>query len=221
MTKRTNNDLEKYLAEIKRKYNTDITDENYVDLILEELKRPPSILDYIKNYVKTNNEVVDLEWGCLMFLFIRADQEKHVSNIEKYYELLRKYPANWFTEVSIAELQLTYYGDLFKALEKFHTGLKLKPGDAHCHYTLGLIYHLLGVPNKSVEHYENAALHYENSNFPHDLKARSLYNIAVYEINIKEDYEKGEKLLKEALKEMPDYPEAKTALRQIWGRGIF
>lgn len=202
-------------------YDIDITDENYVDLILNELERPPSLLDYIKNYVEINREVIDFEWGCLMFLFIKAEDEKNVFDIEKYYDLLRKYPADWFTEVSIAELQFNYYGNLFKALEKFRTALKLKPGDAHCHYNLGLVCHLLGLFDKSAEHYEKAALNYEKTNFPHDLKARSLYNIAVYEINIKGNHEKAGELLKEALREMPDYPEAKIALRKVRGGRIF
>lgn len=215
MTKRRKNRLQKYLAKIKSEYDTLLTEENYKDMILEELESPPSLLDYFKEYVARNKDVTTLEWGCLFFLFIKADQQKDVSDIERYYKLLEEYPVNWLAEVTMAELELRYYGNLFKARDGFRKALQLKPNDAHCHYSLGFIYHLLGVPDKSVEHYENAVIHHKSANRSGEIKARSLYNLAVHKINIERDYKEAKKLLNDALKEMPDYPQAKHVLRQI------
>jgi len=223
MTERRKNRLQKYLAKIKSEYGTLLTKENYKDMILEELESPPSLLDYFKEYMRRNKDVITLEWGCLFFLFIKADQQKIVSEIERYYKLLKKYPANWLAEVIIAELELRYYGNLFKARDGFHKALQLKPNDAHCHYYLGFIYYLLGVFDKSFEHYKNAVIYHKGANMPGEIKARSLYNLAVHKINVEHDYKEAKKLLKDALKEMPDYPQAKDALRQIdersWNEG--
>lgn len=215
MTKKRKDTLQKYLAKIKREYDVVLTEQNYKNMILEELEYPLSLLDYFKDYMARNKDVITLNWGCLIFLFIKADQEKDVSDIERYYRLLEKYPVNWFTEVVMAELELRYYGNLFKAKDRFYRALKLRPNDAHCHYNLGLVYHLLGVFDKSAEHYEKAVIHHKNANKPSEVKARSLFNLASYKINIEHDYKEAKKLLNDALREMPDYPQAKHALRQI------
>lgn len=207
--------LQRYLAKIKNDYNISLTEENYKDIILKELESPPSLLDYFKDYMEKNKATLALEWGCLMFLFIKADEEKHVQDIEKYYKLLEKYPPNSFVETAMADLQLRYYGNVFKARDGFLKGLELKPDDAYCHYNLGLVYHLLGVFDKSFEHYEKAAINYQSANKPEEVKARSLYNLAVFKINVEGDYEEAKRLLTEALTVMPQYPEAKRALKQM------
>jgi tetratricopeptide (TPR) repeat protein len=209
--------LQRYLAKIKKDYNVVLTEENQKDILLKKLESPPSLLDYFSDYMEKNKAKLTLEWGCLMFLFIKADEEKYAPEIEKYYQLLETYPPNWFTEVGLAELHLRYYGNLFKARDGFLKGLELKPDDAHCHYNLGFVYHLLGVFDKSVEHYEKAVVTYQTANNPKGIKARSLYNLAVFKINVEHNYEEGEKFLKEALAVMPRYPEAKHALKQIRG----
>jgi len=207
--------LQRYLAKIKKDYNVVLTEENYKNIILEELESPPSLLDYFRDYMEKNKAKITLEWGCLMFLFIKADEEKYAPDIEKYYRLLETYTPNWFTEVGLAELQLRYYGNVLKARDGFLKGLELKPDDAHCHYNLGFVYHLLGVSDKSFEHYEKAVINYQTANKPKEIKARSLYNLAVFKINVEHDYEAGGRFLKEALALMPRYPEAKRALKQM------
>lgn len=207
--------LHRYLTKIKKDYDVVLTEENYKDIIQEELESPPSLLDYFNDYMEKNKATLTLEWGCLMFLFIKADREKYAPDIEKYYKLLERYPPNSFVETAMADLQLRYYGNLFKAKEGFLTGLELKPDAAYCHYNLGLVYHLLGVFDKSFEHYEKAAINYQTANKPKEVKARSLYNLAVFKINVEHDYEGAKRLLKEALAVMPKYPEAKRALKQI------
>ena len=211
MAKKT---LQRYLAKIRKDFDLVLTEENYKDIILEELESPPSLLDYFRDYME-KNRANTLEWGCLMFLFIKADEEKHAPDIEKYYKLLEIYPPNGVIEIAMAELQLRYYGNIFKARDGFLKGLELKPDDAHSHYNLGFVYHLLGVFDKSFEHYEKAVINYQNANKPKEIKARSLYNLAVFKITVEHDYEEGERLLKEALAVMPMYPEAKRALKQM------
>lgn len=209
------NSLKRHLAKINRKYGVSLNEQNYRDVILKELESPPSLLDYFKRYMERNRDAVTLEWGCLMFLFMKADEEKRVPDIKRYYKLLQRYPANWLTEVSMAELEWRYYGALFKSKDRFYKALELKPNDAHCHYSLGAIYYLLGLFEKSVEHFKNAVTYHKNANNPSEVKARSLYNIAVYKIMEEHNYKQAEKLLNEALIEMPDYPQARQALEQI------
>jgi tetratricopeptide (TPR) repeat protein len=205
--------LQRYLAKIGKEFDVVLTEENYKEVIREEVESPPALLDYLRDYMEKNEPT--LEWGCLMFLFMKADEEKYVPDIESYYKLLARYPPNWFIEVGMAELELRYYGNIFKARDGFFKGLELRPNNAHCHYNLGFIYHLLGVFNKSFEHYEKAVINHQTANNPKELKARSLYNLAVIKITVERGYEEAERFLKEALAAMPRYPEAKRALKQI------
>jgi tetratricopeptide (TPR) repeat protein len=207
--------LDNYLSMIKKEYDIDLDEQNYKNIILKELESPASLLDYFKDYLERNKEGTTLKWGCLIFLFIKAEQEKNVSEIDKYYKLLRNYPPNFFAEMIMAELQLRYYGNLFKAKDGFDRALELKPNDAHCHYNLGFVYYLLGMFDRAAGHYEKAIIHYNSANNPEELKARSLYNLAVHRINIEHNYQGARELLNEALRDMPDYPQAKQALRQI------
>ncbi len=91
----------------------------------------------------------------------------------------------------------------------------MRPDNAHCYYNLGYVYHLLGVFNKSFEYYEKAVINHQTANKPKELKARSLYNLAVIEMNVEHDYEEAKRYFKGALAAMPQYPEAKRALKQI------
>jgi len=168
--------LQRYLAKIREEFDVVLTEENYKDVILEEVESPPALLDYLRAYMEKNEST--LEWGCLMFLFIKVEEEKDVPDIERYYKLLARYPPNRFIEVGMAELQLRYYGDIFKARDGFFKGLELRHNDAHSHYNLGFVYHLLGMFDKSVEHYEKAVTNHQTANKPEELKARSLYNLA-------------------------------------------
>ena len=217
MVKKKKNRLERLLAKIEREYNIPLNEGNYQTRILEALESPPPLLDYFREYMK--GDQITLEWGCLILLFIKANAERDVSDMERYYRFLKNYPANYLTEFTMADLELKYYGNLFKARDKLFKALELKPNDANCYYSLGLIYNLLGTFCKSIEHYENAVLHSQSSNTPAELKARSLYNIAAMKINLGQNFRDAERLLKEALKEMPDYDLARQALRTIrWER---
>ncbi len=215
MFKRKKNTLQSYLTKIHTQYDIILTEQNYQDIILEELDSPPALLNYFKDYMEKNKEIITLEWGCLMFLFIRVNGEQFVPDIEKYYNRLKQYPPNYFTELMTGELELRYYGNVFKAKDKFLLALELKPNDAHSNYNLGFVYSLLGVFDKSKQYYEDVIINCQTSPTPKEIKARSLYNIAVYKINIDENYKEAKRLLQEALNEMPNYPQARNVLSQI------
>jgi tetratricopeptide (TPR) repeat protein len=209
--------LQKYLREIEKEYDFILSEDNYEQIILEELDSPESLLNYFKDYMKINQHVISLEWGALMFLCIVAYDDMDVSNLEKYYKLLKNYPPNSYIEYAIGEMYFRYYGDFFKARDKFEVSLTLRQDDPHVHYELGFLYYLLGIFHKSREHYEKAVFYSKYGNCYSEIKARSLYNIAVSKINMEQNYEEGKKLLKEALVFRPDYPEAKEALSKLPG----
>jgi tetratricopeptide (TPR) repeat protein len=205
----------KYILQINKSYGIDINEENYKELLLNQMLEKKDLWEYLKRYMETNNTVISLEWGCLMYIFIKSFEEKDVYYIEKFYKKLLLYPENFILESWIGEFYYRYYADFFKARDKYLKALELKPMDAECHHNLALVYFYLGIPDKIIEHNEKAIMYCQNSNTPYEVKARSLFNIATLYINLYDNVSEGKKLIKQALKEMPDYPQAKQALKQI------
>ncbi|EJO5349238.1 hypothetical protein NRP93_003404 [Clostridium botulinum] len=214
MKKNLNKKHEKILLD---NYKQTIDESNYKDLILEEIKTHKAIHRYLKDYIKSNKEVLDLNWGKEMLLFIYSFNEKDLEMAEAFYKALKRYPENYFTESVIADIDLRFYGDLFKARDKYLKALSLYDRDGLVYYNLGLIYYLLGMFQKSMDFY-NKSLNYinkmDNKEF---IKSKCLYNIAVCEINYNNNYKEGEKLLKRSLKLNPDYKEANDLLEDLRG----
>lgn len=211
-------EIDKYVLEIREKYNVELNDENYKQVILEEIKATKSLVEYFNEYMINNTNIVSFEWACLMFLFIKHVERKDVEGLEKYYKVLSmKYPKNYIVETNMADMELEYYGNVFKAKDRYTKALDLKPGDIDCYYNLGNIYSLLGVPEKSIEYYEKAIENCNQADNPDEFKARSLYNIATFYINALENKEKAGELLEDSLKLSPNYERAASALRYLKG----
>lgn len=212
MKKNLNKKYEKLLLE---NYGQKIDHSNYTDLILEGISGHKAIYRYLKNYMKNNKELLDLNWAKQMLLFIIAFNDKNLELAHECDKALKKYPDNYFVEAVMADISLRFYGDLFKARDKYLKALSLYDRDALVYYNLGLIYYLLGMFEKSMEFY-NKSLDYinkmDNKEF---IKSKCLYNIAVCEMNYNNNYKEAEKLLKRSLKLMPDYEEAKLLLEKL------
>ncbi|CBZ02260.1 hypothetical protein EXN25_00085 [Clostridium botulinum] len=214
MKKNLSRKYEKFLLD---NYRRNIDNSNYKDLILEGISSHKAIHRYLKDYIKNNKEVLDLNWGKQMLLFIISFNEKDLELAEICYKSLKKYPDNYFTESVMADINLRFYGNLFKARDKYLNALNLYDRDALVYYNLGLIYYLLGMFKKSMDFY-NKSLNYinkmDNKEF---IKSKCLYNIAVCEINYNNNYKEGEKLLKRSLKLNPHYKEANDLLEKLRG----
>ncbi|MDU6878879.1 tetratricopeptide repeat protein [Clostridium tepidum] len=207
----------KYEKLLLDNYKQSIDDSNCKNLILEEIKGHKAIHRYLKEYIKNNKEILDLNWGKQMLLFIISFNEKDLELAEQCYKALKKYPDNYFIESVMADIDLRFYGDLFKARDKYLNALSLYDRDALVYYNLGLIYYLLGMFKKSIDFY-NKSLNYinkmDNKEF---IKSKCLYNIAVCEINYNNNPKEGEKLLKRSLKLNPNYTEANDLLEKLRG----
>ncbi len=174
-----------------------------------------NLAQYSKQYMEDNSNNISLEWGCLMYIFVKSLEEEDVYFIEKTYKKLLVYPLHFLLESCMADIYYRYYADFFKARDKYLTALELKPMDAECHHNLALVYFYLGIPNKIIEHNEKAIMYCENSDIPSEVKAKSLFNIATLYINAYDNVSEGKKLIKQALREMPNYSQAKQTLKQI------
>ena len=206
-----------YQKTILEKYQIVITEENYKKCILKEMDGKESLKGYFNEYMEKNNAELDLEWGCLMYLFIKSAEKKDVTSVEEFYKKLKSYPENYFIEYTLGDINLMYYGNIFESKDRFKKVLELKEDDSNCYYALGFIYNLLGVFHKSLECFNKAVYYSENSENPKELKLKSLHNVAVYYITVENDYDRAEKILNDILEEDPNYDRALATLRALKG----
>ena len=206
-----------YQKTILEKYQITITEENYKKCILKEMDGKESLKGYFNEYMEKNNAELDLEWGCLMYLFIKSAEKKDVTSVEEFYKKLKSYPENYFIEYTLGDINLMYYGNIFESKDRFKKVLELKEDDSNCYYALGFIYNLLGVFHKSLECFNKAVYYSENSENPKELKLKSLHNVAVYYITVENDYDRAEKILNDILEEDPNYDRALATLRALKG----
>lgn len=204
-----------YQKTILEKYQTAIIEENYKERILKEIDGEECLQNYFNDYIQKNNEALDLEWGCLMYLFMKSAEKKDVTGVEEFYKKLKSYPENYFVEYILGDINLMYYGNIFESKDRFAKALELKENDSNCYYDLGFIYNLLGVFEKSLECFNKAVYYSENVDDSKEIKLKSLHNIAVYYITVDNDYERAEEILNNILEEDPDYDRAMATLRAL------
>lgn len=206
-----------YQKTILEQYQTAIIEENYKERILKEIDGKEILQNYFNEYMQKNDAELDLEWGCLMYLFMKSAEKKDVTSVEEFYKKLKSYPENYFIEYILGDINLMYYGNIFESKDRFKKALELKENDSNCYYDLGFIYNLLGVFDKSLECFNKAVYYSENSANPKELKLKALHNIAVYYITVENDYDRAEEILNHILEEDPDYDRALATLTTLKG----
>ncbi|WP_315117948.1 hypothetical protein [uncultured Clostridium sp.] len=210
-------ELKEYAKIINDKYKVNIDDNNYVDILLGELSYSTYLSEYFKEYIDKNKEKLSLEWAYLMFLFINSVKEKNATFVVEYSKKLKRYSDNYYVEYILADINLMFYGDIFKSKDGFKKALELRENDANSYYSLGFIYNLLGLFDKSLDYYNKAVYYCNNSINPKDIKLNSLYNIAVYYITVNKDIDRGEEVLNALLEEEPNHEKAIETLKRIKG----
>lgn len=209
--------IKKFQQIAEEEYNTNINEENYIEVILKEVEKNTSLYNYFKQYINDNKDKLNVLWSLEMFLFIRASEKKDVEEVENYSKRLKIYADNYYIEYVLADMGLRYYGNLFESKEKFLKALALKENDPMAYYNLGYIYNLLGMFDKSLENYQKSSFFSDDAPNGKELKVKALYNMAKYYLIVKNDEEKSEIILNEVLEINPDYNNARYMLDSLKG----
>lgn len=202
-------DFKKYVDEIKNNYDIIIHEKNYKEVILEEVEYSKLLQDYFQEYMDKERSV-DLNWGALMILFIKVSKEKNVTLVEKYYKALKRYKSNYYVEYVLGEINLMYYGELFKAKDYFNNALKLRNNDGDSYYNLGFIYYLLGMFKKSFEFYTKAIEYSHYTLNPDNLKNKAINSILFHYELVGKSEEKLKELCNKDYKSMTSEEIIKT-----------
>lgn len=208
-------DFKKYVDEIKNNYDIVIHEKNYKEVILKEVEYSKLLQDYFQEYMDKEMSV-DLNWGALMILFIKVSKEKNVTLVEKYYKALKRYKSNYYVEYVLGEINLMYYGELFKAKDYFNNALKLRNNDGDSYYNLGFIYYLLGMFKKSFEFYTKAIEYSHYTLNPDNLKNKAINSILFHYELLGKNEEELKELCNKDYKNMTSEEIIKTLKGEAW-----
>jgi len=130
-----------------------------------------------------------------------------------YDEGLAGYPPCAYVEAVTGDHWFEELGYLLPARRHYLRAAELDPTCPTHQYQLGLLYHMLGIPEVSVEHFRRAvALAGQDHS---EVAARARFNWAAHLVNREHAREQAAGLLREALQLMPNYPEARDTLARL------
>ncbi|MFQ6057665.1 MAG: tetratricopeptide repeat protein [Anaerolineae bacterium] len=194
-----------------------ITAENWQEKAKETIVEPRALAENFAAYVDANADKLGPKWAALLMTFQDYLWEDAERVVALYEQGLAAYPPCHFVEANMGDVYFQYFGQINRAKRHYKAAAALGPDLALAHYSLGQVYHLLGIFDRAEAEFELAAqCAGEDEN---EVAARSLYNVGAFHIN-RGAYEEGERYIRRALALLPDYPQAQEALRQLTQRGL-
>jgi tetratricopeptide (TPR) repeat protein len=195
-----------------RTVKREITAENWKDLVKAEIADPKSVAQDFAAYVNEHADQLGPEWAAHFLDFMENTWEDAERLIEIYEQEVSRYPLCYIVEVNIADAYQHYFGWMNRAKKKYREAAALAPDLAIGHYDLGQIYYRLGLFDRSRQEFELAA-HYAGDD-ENELAARSNFNIGIFKSQSGNNKE-AKRYIEKALDLMPDYPQAREALRVL------
>lgn len=190
----------------------EITAENWKDLVKAEIAQPESVAQNFAAYVDEHADQLGPEWAARFLDFMENTWQDAERLIEIYEQELSRYPPCYIVEVNVADAYRHYFGWMNRAKKKYREAVALAPDLAGGHYDLGQIYHLLGLFDRSLQEFELAARYIGDDE--KELAARSAFNIGVFKSR-RGNNKEAKRYIERALELMPDYPQAREALRML------
>ena len=190
----------------------EITAENWKDLVKAEIAQPKTVAQNFAAYVDEHANQLGPEWAAHFLDFMENTWQDAERLIEIYEQELSRYPPCYIVEANVADAYRHYFGWMNRAKRKYREAVALAPDLAIGHYDLGQVYHLLGLFDRSLQEFE-LAVRYAGDD-ENELAARSTFNIGIFKSR-SGDYREAKRYIERALELMPDYPQAKEALRML------
>lgn len=190
----------------------EITAENWQDLVKAEIAWPKNAAQYFAAYVDKHADQLGPEWAVHFLEFMENTWHDAERLLEIYEQELFRYPPCYIVEANVADAYFHYFGWINRAKKKYRKAVALAPDLAIGHYNLGQIYHLLGLFDRSLQEFE-LVVRYAGDD-ENEVAARSTFNIGVFKSQ-RGDNREARHCVERALELMPDYPQAREALRML------
>lgn len=191
-----------------------LTGETWRTVVEREVQAQGPWRPRFQSYVATHEDALGPRWAALFLSFWRCplSHEDHVATL---HEALQAFPRCGLVESLMGERLLLHYGRILRARKQLTLAATLEPDMASPHYHLAQAHHLLGMPEPARTEFLAATRCAGDSFYEREIAARSLHNVAAIVVNSGGDHDEAAGLLRRALEQMPDYPEACETLRVL------
>lgn len=199
---------------IARTSARELTGESWRTVVEHEVQPQGPWRARLQSYVATHEDDLGPRWAALFLSFWRCPLSNE-GRVATLHEALQAFPRCGLVESLMGERLLLHYGRILRARKQLTLAATLEPDMASPHYHLAQAHHLLGMPDPARAEFRAAIRCAGDSDYEREIAARSLYNLAAIVVNSGGDHDEAAGLLRRALEQMPDYPEAIETLRVL------
>jgi tetratricopeptide (TPR) repeat protein len=171
----------------------------------------------LARYIADHERKLGVPWAReLLRLEVFFQVEDHVQIVAHYDQAFTRYPRCALVEMWVADQVFRHAGDFWRARQMYRYAIEHLRGHAKPYYEMGFMSYLLGDFAGALAWFSQAAERVADDNV--EMAARILYNRGMVRVLVDGDKEAAIADVEEALKHMPDYPQAREALRGLRGR---
>ena len=168
-------------------------------------------------YIAANEKRLGIPWAReILRLEVFLQAEEYLIIVDHYDRALSRYPRCALVEMWVAAQVFRPAADFWRARRMYRYVIDTLPDHPKPYYELGFMSYLLGDFLGALDWFDQAMDLV--GDYDVELEARILYNRALVRFYTDGDKKTAIAEIKKALKRMPDYPQAKDALRALRGR---
>jgi tetratricopeptide (TPR) repeat protein len=203
--------------ELLAENHIEIRSDNWQQLVLDWVTPDEPELGEMARYIADHEGQLGVPWAREMLrLEVLIQAEDYMQIVTHYNQVLSHYSRCALVEMRVADYVYRHATDFWRARRMYRYVIEHLPDHPKPYYEMGFMSYLLGDFSGAVNWYDQAVDLVGNCDA--ELEARILYNRAMVRFCIDSDKKTAIAEIKRALKRMPDYPQAKQALRGLRGR---
>jgi tetratricopeptide (TPR) repeat protein len=195
----------------------EIRPDNWQQLALDWFAPQEPERGELARYIADHEHQLGIRWAReLLRLEVFFQVEDYPQVIDHYDRAFSDYPRCALVEMWVADQVFRYAGDFWRARQMYLYAAAQLPDNAKPCYDLGFMSYLLGDFPGALGWFNQAAERMPDKN--PEMAARILYNRGIVRYLVEGNRGAAIADVEEALKRMPDYPQAKEALRGLRGK---
>jgi tetratricopeptide (TPR) repeat protein len=197
--------------------DSQVGSDNWQELALEWFALGERDRSELARYIAAYEPQLGVSWSReILRLEIFFQVEDSALVIVHYDRALSRYPRCALIEMWVADQLFRDNGDFWRARPMYRYAAAELPAFAKPRYELGFMSYLLGDFATALDWFNQAVARLTDDET--ELGARTFYNRGLMRTILEGDKEAAIADVKRALKLMPDYPQAKEALRGLRGK---
>lgn len=197
--------------------DSQVRSDNWQELAMEWFAPSERDQSELARYIAAYEPRLGVSWSReILRLEIFFQVEDSALVIVHYDRALSRYPRCALVEMGVADELFRHNGDFWRARPMYHYAVATLPAFAKPRYELGFMSYLLGDFANALDWFNQAAARLTDDET--ELGARTLYNRGLMRYILEGDKKAAIADFMQALKLMPDYPQAKEALQGLRGK---